>query len=88
VKAPPLAVVAAAIVSDTTSLAVLGLTGRQFRAFLREQAVPHTKIGRRTVARVDRVLDAIDRLSGAEPARAPWSEDDVIARAARKTGAR
>jgi hypothetical protein len=77
----PTAVVAPAVVSDATSLAVLGLTPRQFRAFLIAQSVPHAKIGRRTVARLDRVLEVIDRLSGAR-ITAPWNEDEIIARAA------
>lgn len=81
-KQRPPAVVAV-VVSDATSLAVVGLTPRQFRAFLREQSVPHAKVGRRTVARVDRVLEAIDRLSGTN-VRAPWSEEETIRRAIKR----
>jgi hypothetical protein len=82
VKAPPLVVVAATLVSDATSMAVLGLTPRQYRAFLVERGVPHFKAGRRTLARLDRILEAADRLSGAAP-RAAWNEAEVIAEAAR-----
>jgi hypothetical protein len=72
---------AVVVVSDATALAVLGLTDRQFKAFLRQQAVLHFKQGRRTLARLDRILEAMDRMSGADvPA---WDEATVIARAAR-----
>ena len=81
-KASSAALATAIVVSDATAPAVLGLTGRQFRAFLREHDVAHAKIGRRTVARVDRVLEALDRLAGAIPLAA-WSEDNVVALAAR-----
>jgi hypothetical protein len=81
----PPTVIAAAVVSDATSLAVVGLSARQFRAFLVAQSVPHAKVGRRTVARLEDVLAVIDRLSGrAAPAsRIPWSEAEVIELAAR-----
>ena len=80
------AIVAAAVVSDATSLAAVGLTPRQFKAFVREHAVPHAKVGRRTVARLDRILEAIDRLSGVAEPRLPasaWDEAAVVAIAAR-----
>jgi hypothetical protein len=72
----------AVVVSDLTSLAVLGLTARQFKAFLRERQVPHFRQGRRTLARVDRVLEALDRLAGAQPLP-EWNEASVIELAAR-----
>jgi len=61
-------------------MACVGLTSRQFRAFVREHHVPHARIGRRTCARLDHVLAAIDRLSGADLPQ--WNEGDVIRRAA------
>jgi hypothetical protein len=91
VSARAAVVLAAVVISDATSLAALGLTGRQFKAFVREHAIPHAKVGRRTVARLDRVLEAIDRLSGvAEPRRpaSSWDEAAVVAMAARPTARR
>jgi hypothetical protein len=74
------------LVTDRTASGLLGLSGRQFRLFLQENEVPHAKVGRRLVARVDRVLEVIDRLSAAEP-RPAWSEDAAVA-AACKGGSR
>jgi hypothetical protein len=75
-------VVGALLVTDLTSLPVCGLTPRQFRTFLHDHDVPRCKIGRRTVVRVDRLLEVIDRLSGRRPSP-DWSEEETIARAAR-----
>jgi hypothetical protein len=69
------------VVSDLTALVVVGLTARQFRAFLREHEVPHAKVGRRTLARLEDVLDAIDRSSGRGATPARWNEEEIIARA-------
>lgn len=72
-------------VSDATSLESLGLTGRQFRKFLKEHNVPHARVGRRTIARADLVLAAIDHMSGGAPRPAPtWDEGATVAAAARK----
>ena len=73
------------VVSDATSLAVVGLTPRQFRAFVREHRIPHAKIGRRTLVRIDRLLETIDRLSGAEPRETAvtWDEAAIVEMAAR-----
>jgi hypothetical protein len=80
----PSGLVSPIVVSDATSLALLGLTGRQFRSFVRAHNVPYAKCGRRTLARLDLVLDAIDRLSGVNanrPAAAPvWNEDGACQR--------
>jgi hypothetical protein len=75
----------AVLVSDATALAVVGLTPRQFRAFVREHAIPRVRAGRRTLVRVDQLLDVFDRLSGttARPSAAVWDEEAVIAAAAR-----
>ena len=78
---PPAAPVAA-VVSDASAFAVLGLSPRQFRAFLLAQRVPNGRIGRRTVARLDRILEVIDRLAGDGP-RPAWSEAATIELAAR-----
>ncbi len=69
------------VVSDLTALAVVGLTARQYRAFLREHEVPHAKVGRRTLARLADVLDALDRNSGRGATPARWNEEETIARA-------
>jgi hypothetical protein len=75
----------AVIVTDATALSVVGLSPRQFRAFVRVHGIPHVRSGRRTLVRVDRLLEVVDRLSGA-PARASdaaWDEGAVVAAAAR-----
>ena len=50
-------------VSDRTAPALVGLEPRAFRDLLEREHVPHARIGRRVVARVAFVLEAIDRLS-------------------------
>jgi len=52
-----------ALVSDLTAAAVVGLEPRQFREFLRVAGVPHAVVGRRAIARVDAVLEAVEKLS-------------------------
>ena len=71
----------AVLVSDATALAVVGLTPRQFRAFVRKHTIPRVRAGRRTLVRVE----VFDRLSGAtsRPSAAAWDEEAVIAAAAR-----
>lgn len=75
----------AVLVSDATALAVVGLTPRQFRAFVRKHTIPRVRAGRRTLVRVDQLLEVFDRLSGAtsRPSAAAWDEEAVIAAAAR-----
>ena len=73
---------AALTFTDANAPSVVGLTPRQLRAFVRKHRVPHAKIGRRVVVRVDRFLEALDSLSGAKP-RPAWNEDNIIALAAR-----
>jgi hypothetical protein len=68
-------------VTDKTSVAVFGVPWRTLRAWLDAAGIPYTKIGRRPIVRVDRVLDAIDRMSGAAP-RDDWSEQAVVDRIA------
>ncbi len=67
--------------TDANAPAIVGLSPRQLRAFVVRHSVPHCRAGRRMVIRVDRFLEAVDRLSGAEP-RAAWSEDAIVAMAA------
>jgi hypothetical protein len=84
----PLAPLAAAVTfTDATALAVVGLNARQLRTFVREHAVPHARVGRRMVVRVDHYLEVIDRLSGAR-APAAWNEADIIELAAARRGSR
>jgi hypothetical protein len=54
-------------VSDRTAPALVGLEPRAFRELLEREHVPHAKIGRRVVARVACVLEAVDRLSLGAP---------------------
>jgi hypothetical protein len=60
----------------------LGLSPRQFRHWLRTSGVPCARIGKRTIARADVVLAAIDAAAGTAP-RPAWSEDATIEAAAR-----
>jgi hypothetical protein len=70
----------AVLVSDLTAPAVLGLPhARAFLPFLTALDVPSAKVGRRRFARLDLILAALDRLSGATPV--PWSEAEMIRRA-------
>jgi hypothetical protein len=78
----PAPIATAIVVTDRTAKGMLDMSPRQFQAFLREQEIPHFKQGRRTIARLDRVLEVIDRLSTA-CARAAWDEKEIIALAAR-----
>jgi hypothetical protein len=73
----------AILVSDATALATVGLTPRQFRAFIKAHDIPRIRAGRRTLVRLDRLLEVIDRLSGAapKPSAASWNEAGVIATA-------
>jgi hypothetical protein len=74
------------IVSDLTSLPAVGLTARQFLAFVRAHQVPHAKVGRRVLARLDDLLNALDRLSGRgapKPAAVPVARAALIESAAR-----
>ena len=81
----PRLTVAPITVSDATALATVGLTPRQFRAFVQEHGIPRVRIGRRTIVRVDRLLEVVDRLSGATPrlSAAAWDEEATIKAAAR-----
>lgn len=78
-------VIVSLVVSDATALAALGLTPRQFRDFVREHAIPFARVKGRMLVRADRLLEAIDRLSGVDRrSLAPTLDDDtVIAMAAR-----
>ncbi len=63
--------------TDANAPIVVGLSPRQLRTFVREHRVPHARVGRRILVRVDRFLEAVDLLSGAQP-RTAWSEDALI----------
>lgn len=54
-----------ALVSDLTAAAVVGLEPRQFREWLRIAGIPHVVVGHRAIARVEAVLEAVERLSTA-----------------------
>ncbi len=78
--------VAPATVTDRTAPLVLGA----YREFVTRLAVPHARIGRRIVARVDDVLAAFDRIArdvdDTEPATASEAfetADDVLRRLGR-----
>ena len=76
---------AAVVVSDATSFAVLGLTGRQFVAWLKKSHIHHARVGRKTLARLDDCLAALDKLTGRDQEPPPWNEDEIVQRAARGT---
>lgn len=84
-KAPTLPPSTALVVSDKSAPEQLGLSGRQFLAFVRALSVPHVKVGRRVLARADAILAAIDRGAGIAPAPA-WSADECVERAATRRG--
>jgi hypothetical protein len=73
------------VISDASAPAVVGLTARQFRAFVREHGLPAVKAGRRTLVRAEVLLEAIDRLSGSAPRPAgdALDEDTIVELAAR-----
>lgn len=84
-------IAAAATVSDLTAPLIVGLDGRPYRELLDRENVPHAHIGKRVVARLEHVLEAIDRIAARtehakpleatpEPAR---TADDVLARIGR-----
>jgi hypothetical protein len=52
-----------ALVSDLTAAAVVGLEPRQFRELLRTAAIPHAVVGRRVIAPVEAVIEAVERLA-------------------------
>lgn len=68
--------VAPVTVTDRTCAQVLGLEPRPFREWLVSADVPHKRIGRRVVARVDDVLDALARAPAAEPRDDRENQDD------------
>lgn len=75
-------VAAPVVVSDQTSLDVLGMGPRQFRALIVERAIPHTTWKRHVFARLDDLLEALGLVAPTASPRGSWSEDDVVARAA------
>lgn len=77
-----------ATVTDRTAPVVLGLEARAFREFVLRLGVRHVTVGRRVVARVSDVLDALDRAAVAGPAvgaEQPLSDvDAMLARLGRR----
>jgi hypothetical protein len=55
--------VAPVTVTDRTAPLVLGLEPRVYRELIARERVPHARVGRRVVARVEDVLVALDRLA-------------------------
>ncbi len=79
--------IAAVCFTDRTCVQVVGLTWRQALPFCREHGIPIAKCGRRSLVRLDRFLEAVDRIAGAEP-REQYDEDSVVADAASDGGRR
>jgi hypothetical protein len=77
--------VAPVTVSDLTAPAVLGLEPRSYRELLMREAVPHARLGHRVVARVEDVLEALDRIAGrgGEAVAEPSGTDRILARIGR-----
>jgi hypothetical protein len=63
-----------ATATDLSAHAVFGLEARTYRALLAAEHIPHARIGRRVVARVEDVLSALDRIARAG---LDTSHDDV-----------
>jgi hypothetical protein len=64
-------------VSDKTCLDLLGITPRQFRSWIVRAKLPSTKVGRRTLVRIEHILAAL----GPAPAATPeprWTRQEVI----------
>ena len=62
-------------VTDRTCAAVLGLEPRVYRELVVRERIPHARLGRRIVARIEDVLVAVDRLAGADAVDAPEADD-------------
>ncbi len=72
--------IAPATVTDLTSAIVLGLEARPYRELLAREHVPHARIGKRVIARVEDVLAALDRVAARqqdEPKDEPKDEPSV-----------
>lgn len=67
-------------VSQDTCLAALGIEPRRYLALLHERAIPHVKLGKLRIARVEHMLAALER----EPAATAANEtqSDRLTRAA------
>ncbi len=68
------------VVSDQTSLAVLGMDDRQFRELVRQRAIPHRKWKRHIFALVADVLAALGLTTNAN-AGSPPSEASALTEA-------
>ncbi len=62
-RATSVLAVAPVTITDRTAPLVLGLEPRAYRELVTRFRVPHARIGRRIVARVEDVLAAFDRIS-------------------------
>jgi hypothetical protein len=70
--------VAPVTVTDRTSALVLGIEPRAYRAFVVRERIPHARLGRRIVARIEDILAALDRLAGKiEPPVAPFPDEEA-----------
>ena len=68
--------VAPPLVSDLTAPHLVGLDGRPFRDFLRAAKIPHAIVGRRVLARLELVVEAVDRLAATGSTETPETSED------------
>jgi len=68
--------VAPVLVTQLTSLAVLGIPGRRFREFIPRRRVRHTRVGKLVVAEIADVLEALRAETPTEVE--PANDQDVV----------
>jgi hypothetical protein len=80
------AVVAAIFASDQTCESLFQIPASGWLGFLQVNHVPHSKVGRRWLAKVSDVVSAFDRLVGRE-SQSP-TDDEIVELASRRRGSR
>ncbi len=86
--------IAAALVTDLTAPVVVGLEAWQFRQLVKDERIPHARVGQRVIAKVEDVVSAVEQLakrqSGAPanddplaPATSGRTADGILARMGR-----
>jgi hypothetical protein len=66
--------IAAALVTDLTAPALLGLEAWQFRELVKAERIPHARLGQRVIAKVEDVVVAVEQL-GKRQSGAPANDD-------------
>jgi len=66
--------VAPALVTDLTAPVVVGLEAWQFRQLVKDEHIPHARVGQRVIAKVEDVVSAVEEL-GRRQTGAPANDD-------------